>query len=66
MPHAIVSNLAKRRERRFDSYGTELRLGLERLEKLRGTHGFSKAEDAVRMLMAIKPFEPAADVVTLE
>lgn len=46
LSHAIVSDLTKRRERRLGDNGTEMRMGIKRLEELRCAHRFGESEDA--------------------
>ena len=51
MSHTVVGDLAKIGEGRFGGYGAEVRMSVERLEELRGAHGFAEGVDAVRMIL---------------
>lgn len=66
LTHAIVGDLAKAGERRFGGHGTEVGLDRERLQQLGGSHGFSKSEDAMRVIFRQKKIEPLPDVVAFE
>lgn len=66
LSHAVVSDFVKIRKRGFSDDGAEMRTGSERLQKLRGAHGFSQAEDAVRTVLRRQPVEPLPNVVALE
>ena len=64
--HAVVGDLTKIGEGRFGGYGAEVRVRVERLEELRGTHGFAEAEGAARMILRLQEVEPLVNVVALE
>src|ERR1700758_1201309 len=66
LSHAVVSNLTKGGEGRFGCYSAEAWVGIERLEELRGPHGFGETEDAARMIVRDEEVEPLMDVVALE
>lgn len=76
LSHAIVGDLAESGERRFYGYGAEVRVRVEGLEELRGTHGFGEGKDAARMIVRIwilhrrilrgEEVDPLMDVVALE
>src|SRR5208282_374371 len=66
LSHAVVSNFVKIRKRGFGDDGAEVRTGSERLQKLRGAHGFPEAEDAARMVLRREEVEPLPNVVALE
>jgi hypothetical protein len=66
LSHAVVSDFVKIRKRGFSDDGAEMRTGSERLQKLRGAHGFSQAEDAARMILRRQQVEPLPNVVALE
>lgn len=75
LAHAVEGDFVKVGERGFGYYGAEGRAGIERLQKLRGAHGFSEAEDAAGVgfggtsavwRLRIQEVEPLVDVIALE
>jgi hypothetical protein len=66
LPNPVETNLSQAGKRRFGAYSTETRLRLQRLENLRRTHGFTKAENALRVLVRVEPFEPTPNIVTFQ
>ena len=66
LSHAVVSDFVKIRKRGFGNDGAEVRAGFERLQELRGAHGFSEPEDAARMVLRRQEVEPLPNVVALE
>src|SRR5437867_1629891 len=66
LSHAVVGDLTKIGEGRLGDYGAEVWMGVERLEELRGAHGFAEGEDAVRVILRVEKIEPLVDIVTLE
>jgi len=72
LAHAVVGDLAEVREGGFDGYSAEIWMRVERLQELRGAHGFGEAVDAARMELivrielAVEEVDPLVDVVALE
>ena len=66
LTHAIVGDLAKAGERRFDGNCAEAWLDSEGLQELGRAHGFAEAEDAMRVILCEKEIEPLLDVVPFE
>src|SRR6266498_1459691 len=66
LTHAVVSNLSKSRERRFCYHGAEIRLDIQSLQQLRGTHGLSKAINTMWVVCTTYPLKPPPNVVTFE
>ena len=66
LAHPIVGDLAKIRERGLGDDGAEARLDGERLQELSGTHGFSKSENAARVIAGEEKVEPLVNVVAFE
>lgn len=53
LPHAVISDFTKIGEGRFGGYGAEVWMRVERLEELRGPHGFPETEDAAGMILRL-------------
>ncbi len=66
LPHTVVSDLTKSSEGGLSGDGTEAWMGLERLEKLGGSHGFGKSEDAAWMILRDEEIDPLVDIVLLQ
>jgi hypothetical protein len=66
LSHTIEADFAEAGERRFGGNSAKVRLGIERLQELRGSHGFAESEDASCVVLTFDPFKPAANVVALE
>ena len=65
LSHAVVGDFTEAGEGRFGGNSAEVRLRIERLQELRGSHGFAESEDTSRV-MVLNPLEPATNVVALE
>jgi hypothetical protein len=66
LAHAVVGDLAKIGEGRLGGNGTEVCMCVERLQELRGSHGFAEGKDAARVILGGEEIEPLMDVVTLK
>ncbi len=66
LSHPVVGNLAKGRKGRFSRNRTKVGASFKRLQKLRGTHRFAKAVDAMRVVLILQQIEPIANVVSLQ
>lgn len=66
LAHAVVGDLAKIGEGRLGGNGTEVCMCVERLQELRGSHGFAEGKDAARVIERGQEIEPLMDVVTLK
>jgi len=64
LAEAVVGGFAEAGEGRLRNDGAETRLGAERVEQLRGSHGFAEAVDAVRCFGLFDPIEPATNVLS--
>lgn len=66
LAHAVVCDFAKIGEGGLGDYGAQLGMRVERLQQLRGSHGFAKAKDALGVYGAIEEVQPLMNVVSFE
>lgn len=66
LSHAVIGNFAEICERRFGGDGAELWVSVERLQELRGSHGFAEGEDAAGMILRVEKIEPLMNVVAFK
>src|ERR1700686_2670622 len=66
LSHAVKGDFPKSGEGRLGGYGAEVWVGVERLEELRGSHGFGETEDAAGMILRVQEVEPLVNVVAFE
>jgi len=66
LSHPVICDLAKACKGRLGSDRTKVGAGCKRLQKLRSTHGFTKAIDAMGVVMIFQQIEPIVDVVSLQ